>query len=305
MYSKSRPTQLVERFPCVKLQLVPKFMGAIMFRRVTHVTAATLALVAGAPAPAEVLHPVRNWVVDYRQEQCVASREYGSPDKPITFGIRPAPNGETYELLVARQRAGPDFAIEDRGSVDFGQGRINAWFLNYGGRHSKAYVYQFRISASEMEQARSAKAVTLQATNAPDFTFELKSMPELLKGLQECTVDLQRYWNMGQEGEKQIAVPSKGDIRAIFSADDYPAEAMRRRQEGSARFLLLIDERGSVAGCHVVKPSGVPVFDALGCQVMTKRAKFTPALDASRKPIRSSVTTPEIVWRLGGFANTR
>ncbi len=76
-------------------------------------------------------------------------------------------------------------------------------------------------------------------------------------------------------------------------------------QEGSAQFLLLINEKGSVAGCQVLKPSGVPVFDALGCQVITKRAKFTPALDAAGKPMRSSVTTPEIVWRLGGFKTTR
>jgi TonB family protein len=274
-------------------------------QRIAHATIAILALIAGAPALADVLHPIQNWVLDYREEQCVAYRDYGTPGKPVTLGIRPAPNGETYELLVARPRSGPDFATEERGSVDFGRGPIRAWLLNYGGKHSKSDIYQFRVSAAEMEQARSATTVTLRPESAPDFTFELRSMPALLKGLQECTADLQRYWNMGDRKPGVIAKPAKGDLRAIFSADDYPAEAIRREQEGSARFLLLISENGSVAGCHVLEPSGVPVFDALGCQVLTKRAKFTPALDASGKPMRSAVTTPKINWRLEGFRNTR
>jgi TonB family protein len=274
-------------------------MGVMMFGRVARAIM-TLALATATPATGRVLQPIRNWVVDYRDDQCVAYRDYGSPDKAITLGIRPAPNGETYELLVARPRSGPDFATEEKGSVDFGNGAIKAWLLNYGGRHSKSDIYQFRISAAEMEQARSARTVSLRPASAPDFTFELRSMPALLKGLQDCTADLQRYWHMDTQDSGTAATPVKGDLRAIFSADDYPAEALRRTQEGSARFLLLIDEKGSVAGCHVLEPSGVPVFDALGCQVMAKRAKFHPALDASGKPMRSSVKTPKIVWQLEG-----
>ncbi len=153
-----------------------------MFDRVTRVALETLLFIAATPAIAEALHPIRNWVVDYREDQCVAYRDYGSPDKVITLGIRPAPNGETYELMVARPRSGPDFATEEKGSVDFGRGPIRAWLLNYGGRRSKSDIYQFRISAAEMEQARSAKTATLRTADAPDFTFELRSMPALLKG---------------------------------------------------------------------------------------------------------------------------
>ena len=44
---------------------------------------------------------------------------------------------------------------------------------------------------------------------------------------------------------------------------------------------------------------GLPVLDAMGCQVIRERAKFTPALDRGGKPIRSTYVTPPIRWRMG------
>ena len=52
-------------------------------------------------------------------------------------------------------------------------------------------------------------------------------MPALLKGLQDCTEDLQRYWNMGDRTLSAKATPAKGDLRGIFNGDDYPADALR------------------------------------------------------------------------------
>lgn len=270
-----------------------------MLRRALFAFSATTALLSPAASGANILHPIQNWVVDYREDQCLATREYGSAESPITLAIRPAPTGETYELLVGREHAGPDFATEQKGYVDFGNGRVKSWLLNYGFKKTKADVYQFRISAAEMQQALHAQTVTLSPEHAPDFTFELKSMPALLTGLQSCTADLRQYWNMDGEKNGRIATSSKGDVRSLFSADDYPAEAIDRNQQGSIRLQLLVDERGLVAGCDVLEPSGIPLFDVMGCQVMEKRAKFTPALDKSGKPTRSTVTTPKIVWKMG------
>jgi protein TonB len=64
------------------------------------------------------------------------------------------------------------------------------------------------------------------------------------------------------------------------------------------RFLVLVNETGGVAGCDVVLSSGNPLLDAMGCQVIRKRARFTPALDASGKPARDSVITPEVIWQM-------
>ncbi len=261
---------------------------------------AAISLIGGVNGPAFAagppLDPTKPWDLDYGETQCAAMREYGSPDKPVTLAIIPSPNGENYEVIVAYKRAAPAFAEEFEGKVTFGARPINTWALKYGERN--VTMYQFRIGAGDMAQARSAPAITLRLNGALDVSLSLDNMPALMDGLQKCTADLQDYWNMGGEKNGRIAVPSKGNIRADFSAADYPGEALRHRQGGTAQYLLLVDEKGSVAGCHVLKPSGVPVLDAMGCIVIKERSKLAPATNAAGKPVRSTFVTPPVVWRI-------
>jgi TonB family protein len=253
-----------------------------------------------AASVGQPLQPITPWNLDYGETQCVAMRDYSVKSDPVTFIIRPAPNGETYELLVARRRSGPFFAEEREGSVDFGPGPIKAWLLHYQPRKSKLAIDQFRISAAEMAQARTAAGVRLHMKGLSDFSFSLSNMPALISGLDECTADLKRYWNLDGRGTGKPAEPPKGDVRGVFTADDYPSEALNRGQQGTAQFLLLIDEKGGVAACHVLKASGVPALDGMGCAVIRERAKFKPARDSTGKPIRSSTVTPPVSWRLRG-----
>lgn len=245
---------------------------------------------------AKPLEPAGKWVVDYRTDQCLASRAYGNPEKPITFGIRPAPNGQTYLLILAERHPGPDWGQEEGATVDFGKGAIKSWLLEFGAKSPKSDIYQIRVSAAEMDQAKVATSVKLGFSDHPNVELELESMAALMKTLEDCTADLKRYWNLGGEKDGRISTPSKGDIRHLFSADDYPADAVKRNQSGHTQFILLIDQAGKVAGCDVVVASGIPVLDTMGCQVIRDRGKFTPALDENGKPVRSTVLTPPINW---------
>lgn len=269
-----------------------------MLRRLIVAFAAVGCLVQSASIAARTLEPTGQWVVDYRTDQCLASREYGTSGKPVTLGIRPAPDGDSYLLLIAANRLGPEFAKEQPGAVDFGKGAIKSWLLEQRDSQSGSDIYRFRISAAEMDQARNASSMTLSPSNAPDIDLQLQSMPALVTSLKTCTRDLERYWNIGGETDGRIATPSKGDIRSLFVSGNYPIEAYDRRQSGTSQFMLLIDETGKVAGCDVIVASGVPTLDGMGCQVIRERGKFTPALDARGKPVRSALITPPIVWMM-------
>jgi hypothetical protein len=261
--------------------------------------AALLLLAAQYPAPvAGPLAPIGPWMLDYDETQCTATRKYGEPKSPLTLVIRPAPPGETYELLLGRNRAGPVYASQLEGSVDFGQGPINAWLLHYGSGGKKLDIYTYRITAREMSQARSASAVTMQIQGGSDVSLKLEAMRELLPGLERCTEDLKRYWNFDGEKVGTIAVPPRGDLRGLFTSDDYPDQALFGNNQGTAQFFLLINEKGAVAGCNIVEPSGAPVLDARGCEIIKERARFKPARDRNGKPVRSSATTPPVVWRI-------
>jgi TonB family protein len=255
--------------------------------------------VGASAAPTPPLRPSGAWVLDYDATQCIASRQYGTDKNAVTFAIRPAPNGGNYELLIGRPRYGPMFGEELNGSVDFGNGPIKAWLLHYGGSKKKVSIDQFRISAAEMAQARTATSVNLRTGDGMSANIALTNMPELMKGMDDCNADLKRYWNIENPEKQNVAVEVKGDVRNVFRSTDYPQEAMKNRQEGRVQFLLLINEQGKVAGCNVVEASGIPALDGMGCQVIVERAKFQPALDKQGKPIRSAYVTPPVVWRIG------
>lgn len=256
-------------------------------------------LVQQTPAKAEPLKPLSNWILDYREDQCLAFKQFGTTEAPITLGIRPAPNGESYELLVSNARSGPANAIETKGWVDFGRGKLKSWVLNYGSARLGTIV-QYRISAADMAEASFADHVILHNEGTGELVFPLNAMDDLLKGLETCTADLRAYWNAGGEKDGRLRSGAKGEVRAIFSSNDYPDQAVQNWQEGTSQFILLINEKGAVAGCFLEKPSGVPLLDAVGCQVIRKRARFRPAIDAHGKPARSTYVTPPVTWHIEG-----
>lgn len=65
-------------------------------------------------------------------------------------------------------------------------------------------------------------------------------------------------------------------VQSVVSPADYPAAATGR---GTVGMDLLTDEEGRVAECRITHSSGSWQLDAGTCNVVTRRARFTPALD--------------------------
>jgi TonB family protein len=251
---------------------------------------------ASQSAPHQPLQASKPWVLDYGETQCNAMREYDAPGGPITLAISPATNGETYRLLVARKHKSM-YSDELEGSIDFGSGPAKAWLLRYPNQKRDITIEQFRVSASQFAQIRSAKTVKFSVPDEGSRVFAIENMANLLEKMEICRQDLRAYWNMDGDKKAAIATPPTGDIRSDFSGDDYPGQALQRRQQGNDVYLLMVDQTGIVAGCDVLEPSGVPVLDAMGCAVIQERTRMQPARDKSGKPVRSTEIT-RVFWRL-------
>lgn len=78
--------------------------------------------------------------------------------------------------------------------------------------------------------------------------------------------------------------------------EDYPAWAVRYDVSGRVGFTLEVGADGRVAGCEVTRSSGVPDLDAIACQKVTERARFTPARNQFGEPVRGSWAT-SVVWQ--------
>jgi len=98
----------------------------------------------------------------------------------------------------------------------------------------------------------------------------------------------------------QSATSAKGDLRTLFSADDYPAAAQSAGAEGTAQAQLTIGPDGRVVGCNLTRSTGNSSLDSATCNILRRRAKFTPARDSNGQATTDTVTTPPIVRRLEG-----
>jgi len=72
-----------------------------------------------------------------------------------------------------------------------------------------------------------------------------------------------------------------------ITRDDYPVAARKARAEGSVRIAWKISILGFVTDCRVVESSGNADLDAASCDSLTRRGRYSPALDQYGMPIES------------------
>ena len=74
------------------------------------------------------------------------------------------------------------------------------------------------------------------------------------------------------------------NLGSYFSTDDYPVMAWIGEEEGTVRFRLAIDPEGRVSACEVTETSGSLSLDQRTCEILTLRARYNPARDATGAP---------------------
>lgn len=68
------------------------------------------------------------------------------------------------------------------------------------------------------------------------------------------------------------------------SDNDYPTDALRKHETGRAGFMLTIDSTGKPSNCQITQSTNHADLDQITCELMMRRARFTPATDADFKP---------------------
>ncbi|WP_260482221.1 energy transducer TonB [Sphingomicrobium flavum] len=252
--------------------------------------AGALALMA-QPASAAALEPREpsgRWVVDFGESQCVASLAYGEGEEKDYLTFKPVPTGTDVQIAMIVD------GKSKRVDVDEYPLRINgvdqrAQLLRYGTSGKKVYRYLVNMPVRELA------AIERIEIDVPRQNFDLvvPKMGDIATVLGECMDSLRTYWNVGTD---TVTEPAQGDVRSVFSSDDYPAEAFRANESGVARAYLLVDEKGKVADCTLSAFVGNVILAAQSCAVIMDRAQFTPARDKDGNAVRTSFHTPSIAW---------
>jgi protein TonB len=96
----------------------------------------------------------------------------------------------------------------------------------------------------------------------------------------------------------QQAAKARGSLIGLFSTDDYPASAARDEAQGTAVASISVGTDGRVTGCSITRSTGNSALDQATCNILRRRARFTPAKDQNGQPVADTVTSPPIRWQL-------
>jgi protein TonB len=93
------------------------------------------------------------------------------------------------------------------------------------------------------------------------------------------------------------AAGATGDPRQWITNDDYPPRALRDEAEGTVSISWEINEQGRVENCRITASSGNNDLDEAACNLITRRGRYTPALDQAGQPMRTS-SSRKVVWKI-------
>lgn len=93
------------------------------------------------------------------------------------------------------------------------------------------------------------------------------------------------------------AAKARANLSSLFSTDDYPQSAIRNEEQGTTAVRLSIGPDGRVSDCSISSSSGSSALDKATCNILKRRARFTPAKDQAGNPISDSYSQ-RIRWVL-------
>jgi len=93
------------------------------------------------------------------------------------------------------------------------------------------------------------------------------------------------------------AAKAKANLPSLFSTDDYPQSSIRNEEQGTTAVRLSIGTDGRVADCSITSSSGSTALDNATCNIIRRRARYTPAKDQAGNPI-AGTDSARIRWEL-------
>lgn len=269
-----------------------------MVFRIMFGTAALAALSASAAVGQPLARTTAaRWVVDFDDTQCVATRNYGTEERPVYLAIKAPPLARIFQLAVIRPGSG-GLPQQYDATITFDGGtpvKTSMLGFNANGRR----IHLMNLQAAEFAPATRARSMRIRASGALDQSFQLDSMTALFSTIRTCVADLEAYWGGVVESPAGLAPaqPPTGTLAGIIKSEDYPLQAIDRMQEGSVQMIVLVNEQGRVADCTLAETSGVAVLDAQACYIIKDRARFKPATSGDGKAVRG-MFRQRITWRI-------
>lgn len=274
---------------------------------------ATAVLALGSvvsPASARDLElaPASAWTVDYGDGYCALRRSFAAEDAAATLALERRAPGPYFQVTVASDSLGlsrramrvgwlPDGTLQvpeyARSGVDGGRALVvftDSLAKNVAGM-PRPYV-----GWTEAERTRREGQITALAV-ADGFEADLRlmtgDMREPMAALEACLSDLYASWGVDLALEptlrRQPELIDAHDVQARVRAL-VPREVVRDPPLLPAVLRLVVSSEGSVERCQPDANGWDEGLLRAMCEVMRQSARYRPALDGGRQPVRYFVT---------------
>lgn len=261
------------------------------------------------------LNPSSGWQLEYADDSCRLARQFGGGDQPSLVVIERFQPGDALTLTVtgpfgavrsgkdATVRFGPAEGEQDKSFMEGEWAGTPA--LIFSGMRIASYTEQEKEAREQLkesgqlsayepdpiapERERAVTFLSVDAAGAPEVVFETGSLGEPFAALRRCMDELLTHWGIDAERHKRLtrkALPADSPGTWLRNTD-YPTSLLRRGAQGIVHFRLSVDARGKVSDCHIQRSTRPEGFDEAVCEVLMRRARFKPALDAEGKPMAS------------------
>jgi TonB family protein len=256
-------------------------------------------IAAAAPKPPALMAPTGPWNVEFADKMCLLSRPYGK-NRSTHLMLKPAMLGDDLEIIVTKATSaiGESKSGKAALAIDGKPSLAESYFSAYSTgtrRLLRIWIKEDKIALPDVRGS-----LHIEAKSEGRHAFAIPGIEQALPVLSTCLEQLRTAYKISNTDLAAIATKPEAHLPSFFSTDDYPREAVVNSQVGTVGVLIWIEATGRVSTCEVVESSAAPTLERTTCNILTKRAEFSPARDAAGKAVRAPKFS-RIRWELPTF----
>jgi hypothetical protein len=277
--------------------------------RLSAIFAISTGMLQTAVAAPLTLEPSSDWTLWARDDVCRVVREFGTGDQKVVVQFEKSGPGSSLSLILAgKPVAFPDRAKDLEAALGPANPvKVHQWLLRgeTTGPGALPTIHFGSVGGFFWENDNpQSQAMKLMPKKFSDVSWlsigyaggkdtvvmKLQDMREPLSSVRRCTMSLLRSW--GFDPDNVDTMPTvfpepKADAGKWVTSADYPTEALRAGQSAFINFRVMVDASGKPVSCHVQAITIGDSFREITCKSIMRRARFSPALNASGKPVAS------------------
>ena len=280
---------------------------------------ASLGLSTAAQAEDHIYMPKSNWVVDYGKNSCSVGREFAYENRSVILTMTRVASIDAVQIMLIGDL--PRIRKSDT---------VNMRFMPYGDAFESDFYYgklddgrdaliaigklaPFRGTAenadkfdaewngnrTRLDLIAGLNGISIDPDRNAPMHFRTGSLRAIMAELDKCTDGLAQFWGLEPTKLKSLRRSAEPIGSSGGWLDDYhfPFSMLVFGKLGLVDYRLIVDETGAATDCAVTSVLGDDRFSNEICDVIMKRAKFTPALDQDGQPTKD-LYVQRIVYKI-------